>query len=190
MSRNRHSRRETALRFVILLAAAAVLIIGFYYAGRWLENREYREERQQMSADFGLLPVRSYQGKTYLRRPEVTTLLLMGVDRHAEEESSGYRRGGQADFLMLLALDHRNKTVRQLQIDRDAMTDVPVVGVLGNDAGTRYMQVCLAHGYGTDEEARCRHAVQAVSNLLSGEEIPLYMAVRLDAVAALVPDFE
>ena len=37
-------------------------------------------------------------------------------------KSKGYRDGGQSDFLLLLVLDHKNKTIRQLQIDRDTMT--------------------------------------------------------------------
>ena len=73
------SRRRTAVKFAIALAAALMLVVGGYLIGEELEKRSYREERQQMSENFGLLPTLEYQGQTYMRRPEVTTMLLMGV---------------------------------------------------------------------------------------------------------------
>lgn len=179
------SRRRTAVKFAIALAAALILVVGGYLVGEQLEKRSYREERQQMSENFGLLPTLEYQGQTYMRRPEVTTMLLMGVDQHMDEDPTGYRHGGRADFLLLLALDHKNRTVYQLQIDRDTFTEVPVVGVLGNEVGTREMQICLAYNYGKDNEERCRHTVQAVEMLLNDEPIELAFAVKLDGIAVL-----
>ena len=86
-------------------AAALMLVVGGYLIGEQLEKRSYREERQQMSEDFGKLPTVTYDGKTYVRRPEVTTVLFIGVDQRAEEETTGYRSGGQSDFMLLLALE-------------------------------------------------------------------------------------
>lgn len=183
--RSQPSRRRTAVKFAIALAAALILVVGGYLVGNWLESRSYREERQQMSENFGLLPTVEYQGQTYMRRPEVTTMLLMGVDQHMDDEPTGYRHGGRADFLLLMALDHKNRKVYQLQIDRDTMTEVPVVGVLGNEVGTREMQLCLAYNYGKDNEERCRHTVEAVQMLLNNEPIELAYAIKLDGVAVL-----
>ena len=186
--RGHHSpptRRRTTVKFAIALAAALILVVGGYLVGEWLENRSYQEERQQMSENFGLLPTMEYQGQTYMRRPEVTTMLLMGVDQHMDEEPTGSRHGGRADFLLLMALDHKNQKVYQLQIDRDTFTEVPVVGVLGNEVGTRAMQICLAYNYGNNNEERCRHTVQAVQMLLNDEPIDLALAVKLDGIAVL-----
>ena len=180
--RSSYSRQKILLYFLAVLAAAALLIGGIYAAGRMLEENEYREERGTMSENFGLLPTRDYQGRTYIKRPEVTTLLILGVDRHAEDERVGFRQGGQADFLTLVALDHTSKTVHQLQIDRDTITDVKVLGVLGDDLGTRPLQICLSHGYGGTEEECCEHTVEAVENFLDGESIELYVAVNLEAI--------
>ncbi len=190
MSRNRQvrvrrSKRRTVALFLALVAASALLLAGLYTLGRWLENRDDHEERQQMSEGFGQLPTVEYQGAVYVKRPEVTTVLIMGVDRTSETEPSGYRSGGQADFLLLLAMDHKAHTVSQLQIDRDAITDVPVVGVLGNDAGTRRMQICLSHAYGRSEEERAKHTMEAVANLLCGETAEICYSVRLDAIGAV-----
>ena len=175
-------------RRVILLIgvlAVTVLLALIYSLGRWYETRGYREERQQMSEDFGKLPTVTYDGKTYVRRPEVTTVLFIGVDQRAEEETTGYRSGGQSDFMLLLALDHHKREIRQLQVERDSITDVPVVGVLGNDVGTRRMQICLSHAYGGSEQERCMHTVQALANLLGGEKAQHCLSIRLDAIGVL-----
>lgn len=55
----------------------------------------------------------------------------MGVD-HDTQDSYEYRKAGQADFLRLVVLDDADKTVQQLQIDRDTMTSVTVLGLLGD----------------------------------------------------------
>ena len=190
MSRHRHFEQRRSGKNVTLLACVGVvllicLIAGGYALGRYFENRTYHEERQQMSENFGKLPTVTYNNILYVRRPEVDTFLLMGVDRPDGEEPSGYRRGGQADFLLLIAIDSKNKTVHQLQIDRDSITDVPIVGVLGNDAGTRRMQVGLSHAYGGSEEDRCKHTVQAVANLLGGETAQHYMSAMMNDIGVL-----
>ena len=179
------SRRRTAVKFAIALAAALMLVVGGYLIGEELEKRSYREERQQMSENFGLLFTREYQGKTYMRRPEVETVLLLGVDQHLDEEIRGYQHGGQADFLLLLALDHQNRTIHQLQIDRDTMTDITVYSLLGDVKRNRVAQICLAHGFGGTDEERCKNEVQAVEKLLDGITVDLYMAVKLDGIGAL-----
>ena len=180
-----HSRKEVILRACVAIVLAAAALVGLYALGRNYEKNAYPEERQQMSDSFGRLHAVEYEGRIYVRRPEVTTLLIMGVDREGDEEPEGFRDGGQADFLILVTLDHKQKTVSRLQIDRDAVTDVPVVGVLGNDAGTRRMQICLAHAYGGSEEERCRHTVQAAANLLAGEAADQCMSLMLDDIGVL-----
>ena len=40
-------------------------------------------------------------------------------------------------------IDSKDKTVRQLKIDRDTMAEVTVLGMLGNPVGTTQMQISL-----------------------------------------------
>ena len=198
--RYKWQRNGRNVKLIVCLSAVIMvcIIVGGYLLGRYYENKAYHEERQQMSENFGRLHTVTYKERQYIRRPEVTTFLLMGVDRQGDEEPSGYRRGGQADFLLLFAIDSKSRTIHQLQIDRDSITDVPIVGVLGNDAGTRRMQVGLSHAYGGSEMDRCKHTVQAVANLLGGESAEHYMSAMmndiyilnrvLDGVTVTVPD--
>ena len=64
-------------------------------------------------------------------------------------------------------------------------TAVNVLGLFGNKAGSRVMQVCLSHGYGMDRQERCKNSIKAVEDLLNCPEIDLYMEIPLDAIASL-----
>lgn len=182
----RHDRRSVRIRTLALVAAAAVLLAALYVGGRWLEKQE---ERPEARGDYTLrqahIPTVEVDGITYRQRQNVTSILLMGVDQPSEAKQSGYRSGGQADFLRLLVIDGNAKTVSQLQIDRDTMTPITILGVLGNQSGTRTAQISLSHGYGATAEQSGKLTQSAVSNLLFGVPIDFYMALNLDGISEL-----
>ena len=130
----------------------------------------------------------SDNGTEYVyRQSDLTTLLLIGVDRQGLNtgESLTARSNTQADFLLLLVLDRANKTVTPIQIDRDAIVPVNVYGVLGNLTGSREMQICLAQGFGKSLDANCRNTVTAVSGMLLGIPVDHYMVYDLSAINVL-----
>ncbi|NLF28221.1 MAG: LCP family protein [Clostridiales bacterium] len=180
------SRRKRAaiLLCLVLLAVAGVLAV--YQLGRWIETRgQPPPPRGDLTGVFEERPRIEWNGRTYARKGGLTVILLMGVDRRDDAPTTGFRQGGQADFLLLLVLDRDAKTVSQLQIDRDTMADIVVLGVLGNVTGTRRSQICLSHGFGDGAETSCEYAVQAVKNLLFGMDVDLYAAIDLNAIGVL-----
>ena len=185
MQRNRSGRRARVRRNLVVLVLL-VLVLGIAYAAaQYFEGQSQVQARGNPSENIGQRKRVEYQGKTYAERTNLTTLLLMGIDRTEESQSYGARQGGQADFLLLMVIDHSNKTVSQLQIDRDTMAQVEVYGVLGNPVGTQLMQICLSHGFGRTPEENCDNAVIAVENLLEGIQIDYYMALNMDAIGTL-----
>ena len=173
----------------ITLLALTVFIIGLMLLGRY-EKEKKVERRSEMSAGFGQLKTIEWNGQTYREKPAVTTLLIIGVDKNEEDASrvsstEKYRSGGQADFLMLLAIDHTEKKIHQLQIDRDTITDVCVLGVFGNEVGTRKLQVCLSHSFGATPEDNAKYTVRAIQNLLDGIVIDGYYAFSYSAVPVI-----
>ena len=181
----RQDGRTLALKAGAVLIGLAVLLALGYVGGRYLEKNKYTETRGELTDGFGEVPTVEIGGVTYEQKMNVTSLLMIGIDKQSTDEIKGYRDGGQSDFLLLLVLDHKNKTIHQLQIDRDTMTSVNVLGLFGNDAGSRVMQICLSHGYGMDRQERCKNTVSAVQGLLGCPELELYMEIPLDAIAAL-----
>lgn len=180
------NRKKLRLRAVLLVVAGVLLVAGLYMGGRWLEDREKRPEaRGDHLQRQNYVATVEYDGETYRQRQNLTSILLMGVDQPSTAESGGYRNGGQADFLRLMVIDPARKTVSQLQIDRDTMTPITILGVLGNKSGVRTAQVSLSHGYGDGGTQSCELTVEAVTNLLFGAPIDFYMAMNLDGISEL-----
>lgn len=118
-------------------------------------------------------------GVFHYREMEITNYLLIGVDN---EEGMN---GGQADFLVLLSVDRRNRTVTPIMVDRDTIAAVTTYGVFGNKSGEKQMQICLAqafHGKGTTGSA---NTVSALSRLLCGVPIEHYAAVDMAGITLL-----
>ena len=93
-----------------------------------------------------------------------------------------YEGGGQADVQMVLVVDDANKTWQVLQINRDTITKVPVLDVLGGVAAYADEQIALAHYYGNGRENSCENTALAVSMLLDDQPIDGYFALNMDAV--------
>mgnify|MGYP005770192107 CR=1 FL=1 len=159
----------TKLKTACLLLLAAAVLLGLYQGGRWLETRgnhpEPRGNYQDRKADEAVV---TYNGTAYRQRKSLTSILLMGID-HASGE-----KGGQADFLQLLVIDDSERTVQRLPIDRDTMTPITVLGVLGNRSGVRTAQISLSHGFGDGQAESCELTAEAVSNLLLGSPVDFY----------------
>lgn len=113
-----------------------------------------------------------------------TTILFIGVDQQ-EMTGSAMRSGGQADFLVLMAIDRVTHQLHTLQIDRDAMVPVQVYGAFGNPAGMREMQICLSYAFGTDPDKACRNTVTAVEQLLCGIPVDHYVALDMEGMNLL-----
>ena len=123
-------------------------------------------------------------GVTYRKKSRLTTILVMGVD-HDTQDSYEYRKAGQADFLRLVVLDDADKTVQQLQIDRDTMPSVTVLGLLGDRYEPVTEQICLGYAFGDGRQTSCEVTVEAVGNLLGGQTIDQYLAMGLDGISTL-----
>ena len=153
----------------------------------WLERQGRKPEpRGDLSARYADETV-TINGKSYRKRPNLTTILLLGIDQPARnaDEIDDYRSGGNADFLRLVVIDSAEKTISQIQIDRDTVAPVTVLNLIGERTGTRPLQIALSHSYGDGKELSCELTVDAVSRLLLDTPIPYYAALNLDGIAAL-----
>ena len=171
--------RTAAAALAVLVLAALLLFAG----GSWLEKRsrnpETRTELPQAEQETVEL-----NGHAYKKRDGLTTILVMGVD-HESQESYAYRQAGQADFLRLIVLDSNNKTVQQLQIDRDTLTPVTVLGLFWDRYEPVTEQICLGYAFGDGRKTSCEVTVEAVGNLLGGQTIDQYLAMGLDGISTL-----
>lgn len=183
-------QRETAKKWIIIAAIAVViLLVAAFFGGQWIENRSKKPEQRgdaNLRHEMENTPEITVDGETYRLRTNITTILFMGIDRPSDANpGNSYRNGGQADFLRLIVIDNDNKVIRQIAIDRDTMTPITILGVLGNRTGTRTERISLSHGFGKGREDSCKLTVDAVSNLFYGVPIDFYIAMNMDGVSEM-----
>ncbi len=185
MKARRRSKASSRRNGLILLVCFGLVAAVVLFAGWRHEQKNNVQQRGVSSQNVGELKRVEYNGETYVEKTALTSILLVGTDREDGTGGYGARQGGQADFLLLLVIDHGEKTIHQLQIDRDTITEVEMLGVLGNPIGTRPMQICLAHAFGTTSVENCGFIERAVENLLEGIEIDYCIALDMGAIGRL-----
>lgn len=174
-----------------ILAVVLVLLAGMLLLQRWENTQDAPVSSSgPSSAVEAVAPVDGreityYNGTAYARREDLETVLLLGVDKFEGETPEGYINNQQADFLLLLVMDKQHETCTPIQLNRDTMTQIQILGVTGEPAGTFTGQLALAHTYGSGEEDSCENTALAVSNLLYGMEIDHYVSLTMDGVALL-----
>ena len=142
----------------------------------------YRFSFSSNGKDDGVL---EYQGKEYVLKDGVETFLVLGLDKFQDAPSSdSYNNDNQADFLMLFVIDNNEKKISVLQINRDTMVDVNILGLNGNKVSTVTEQIALAHTYGNGKDVSCRNTADSVSSLLLGMKVQHYISLKMDAVSA------
>ncbi len=172
-------KRIKALRYaaiilaVILAVSSAILLLGIW--------EKYHSQFSGQGTDSTLKEL-TFNGTDYVLKDNIETVLVLGLDKFEGQETDSYNNNKQADFLMLLVIDHNAKECTALHVNRDTMAEMPVLGVAGDKVGTVTKQIALAHTYGNGKEVSCRNTADAVSWLLRNVSIDHYLSVTMDAV--------
>ena len=125
-------------------------------------------------------------GVAYFPRQDITVVMILGIDKLGQVEgSNSYNNSGMADVVSLLIFDETNQKCRILQLDRDTMVTIPVLGIGGKYAGDIYGQLALSHSYGSGLEDSCENTRTTVSNFLYGLQIDYYMSMTMDAIRVM-----
>lgn len=123
-----------------------------------------------------------FQGKRYVYNRNLINILFMGVDISSEVS---VRSVGQADTIILLSLDKHEKTVRFLQISRDAMVDIDVYNEAGYPYTTMKSQITLQYAYASGGRSSCWAMKQTVQKLLYDLPINAYISLHTGGIAGI-----
>lgn len=126
-----------------------------------------------------------YNGKTYQLNENITSILFMGVDKRELEQTEINGTGGQADVIVLAAVDTETEKVSLINVSRDTMTDVTVYSANGGYIGSKEQQICLSYAYGNGKETSCENTVNSVKRLFYNIPIKSYLALDLDGISAV-----
>ncbi len=173
-------RRQKNLKYAAIILAAVLVVSTALLLVRIWENRQSQFPEHNSGSVSETL---EYNGEKYILKDGLETVLVLGLDKFNGSVSESYNNDMQADFLMLLVIDHNNSSCTALHINRDTMAEMAILGVAGDKVGTVTKQIALAHTYGNGKEVSCRNTAEAVSDLLMNIDIDHYISVTMDAVS-------
>lgn len=123
-----------------------------------------------------------YNGHTYELNEHMTAILFMGIDQNISEQDSTFGSAGQADVILLIALDTNTGHSKILAFPRDAYAEVGVYSADGRYVRTEFTQLCHAFAYGDQHALSCKNTVESVERFLYGIQIPSYVALDMDGI--------
>jgi len=177
-SREKKKKKRIAIAFVSLLILVLAIAAFSYF-----EKLEFKADSDEEVFIPSVKEDRLiYNGEEYIRNKNVESILVIGVDKYEEAASSLVRNSERSDFLMLLSFDKKEGSYKALHINRDTMANVKELGVKGDFADYKQMQLALAHTYGDGGKLSAVNTLEAVENLLYGINIDHYIVFKMDAV--------
>ena len=125
-----------------------------------------------------------YNGVTYKYNDKVTSMLFMGVDKKMDEKNTE-GTGGQADVIVLMAIDTKNRKLTMMNIPRDTMADVAIYSAGGYYTGMKREQICLSYAYGDGKEKSCTNTVASVKRVFYNIPVNTYYSLDLAGLITL-----
>lgn len=173
-----HLKYAAVILLIVCLIAAGLLLLKLWERGR-----------DRFAASDALNGVVTHNGQEYVRKENIETFLVLGLDRYADADvSDSHGSGVQADFLMLFVFDNENEQCTALHINRDTMTAVNQLSIGGTAVIATYTkQIALAYNYVEDDndKIRCGNTKDSVQTLLKGVAVNHYLALTMDFVPAM-----
>ena len=126
-----------------------------------------------------------YNGATYKYNKDVTTLLFMGIDKRDINGQNEQGTGGQADVIVMMALDLKNRKLTMVNVPRDTMTDVAIYSASGYYTGMKKQQICLSYAYGDGKKTSCNNTMASVRRIFYNIPVSTYYSLDLDGIAAM-----
>ena len=176
----KNKKKYSVITTALIVILAVVVAFSGYKIFDSIVNEENSQETESSTKTV------TVDGVDYFPRQDITVLMLMGIDeRGPVVASESYTNTGENDMVALAVFDEQDKSYSVLVLNRDTMMDVHVLGVGGQDAGTIFGQLALAHTYGSGLEDSCENTVRTVSDFLSGLTVDYYLSMNMDAIAIL-----
>ena len=171
------------LAFVLLLAIASMLEKKTSQSGKTQDSGSKEEVVSQADSNHNTIV---YEGNTYEYNSNLENYLFLGVDTKEEvvlQDTPG--TAGQADCIMVLSVNRKDKTARILQISRDSMTDIDLYDINGNYFTSVRAQIATQYAYGNGKDTSCWAMKKTVSRLLYDLPLEGCMSLNIDGIHAI-----
>ena len=124
----------------------------------------------------------SYQGHTYELNENLATFLFMGIDATISDDPSLPGQAGQADVILIVAVDTQTGKTKILCFPRDTCAEVDVYSTSGVYVRTDTTQLCLAYAYGDRHKLSCENMLTSVERFLYGIQLNSYLALDMNGI--------
>jgi len=174
--------KKTIITLVAIVLIVVLLCLFIFKLDNWLlsdynslNNPDIYDDMRSVNID----------GQEYLPK-DMSTYLFIGIDKNTKIEVSTTTTE-QADFILLLICNHKDKTITALHINRDTLTQVKMLSQFnGNVIGTEEWQITLAHTYGLDESQRSLNTLDAFRSLMKNLPVTQYISFTMPIVPSIV----
>mgnify|MGYP000180641490 FL=1 len=167
------------LFIIAMIAAGIALFVNHSIAqGR----RKFEDSMQHMIDQSG--STIEHDGVTYRLNENMVTVAFIGFDNQVRNLTTGEATTGQADAIMIMALNTDTGRATCISIPRDSWVDVDTY-IDGSYSGQNKMQLCLQYTYGSSNEQSSELVTQAASRILSGIPIDYYFTLNVRGIAPL-----
>ena len=171
---------------IIIAAIALSLIISIVFIMVYFYEKGHDEFQGDGIDNVGSEKTIEYNGQTYVYNDHIETFLVVGLDAFGKAvENDSYNNDRQADFLVLLLLDREKNTCQAIHINRDTLTDVPILGITGQQVGTVNQQISLSHTYGNGGIDSCHNVAVTVSRMMYDLPVDNYLSLTMDGIKVL-----
>ena len=169
--------------WLIVVAVVAVIIVAAVIAGMAFLNTGKQGLRANGSSNAipaSAAKVVTHDGKRYRQNTNIASILVLGSDKE-NGASHGEGLNGQADAIVVVAVDTEKDKVTCLSIPRNTMVDINVQRA-GEFFGTHNLQICLAYALGQDDAESAELMCTAVSRLLYNTPMDNVFTLDLAAI--------
>lgn len=194
-TKNKWSKKKKFLvGFLIFLAVLLLSIVTSFFILRYIGKRRLTNngnininvpENIDYESNGKII---YYKGHKYQFRPEIASILFMGIDNHKLVNQAMAGQAGQADALYLFTYDTNNGKIKILSLNRDTITDIERYDANSKYYDTHKTQLCLAYAYGDGKKESADKQLIAVRRLLYNIPINTYYAIDLTAIKILNDD--
>lgn len=172
--------RRTGLIVAIVVAAIVVVAVAatmlFLNAGK----QGLRSGGTTGTTSDGTAKVVTVDGKRYRQNGNIASILVLGSDMN-NGAHHGEGLNGQADAVVVVAVDTAKDKVTCIAIPRNTMVDINLQRA-GDFYGTHYLQICLAYALGQDDAESAELMSTAVSRLLYNITMDNVFVLNLAAI--------
>ncbi|MBR6826138.1 MAG: LCP family protein [Oscillospiraceae bacterium] len=126
----------------------------------------------------------SYKGETYVLNENITTVLLIGVDRDEVDGGEIRGEGGEADCILLMSMDTETGETKIVNISRESYAQVDFYTASEKFIETKGTQLCRSFAYGDGGVLSCENTVKSVKRLIYGMPIHSYIALDMRFIGA------